>query len=168
MQCQLRSSFYLLVLFAVGVTAGCGGASRPSTYPVTGTVTFQGTPVAGAMVSFSPADAGTEARAAMGITDEQGNYSLTTFESGDGAMPGSYKVKVAKYDQSATPPVVSDRSAATDSAEGAMPANYVLETNTASAAPPKSELPERYASPSTTPLTFSVEATQNTYNIDLQ
>lgn len=162
----LRSSCLLSVLLMF--SAGCGGESRPTTHPVTGTVASKGSPVAGATVSFSPTETDAETRAAMGITDAQGNYSLTTFESGDGAIPGSYKVRVVKHDQPAAPPKVSERSEASVSAEGEMPADYVLQESTAPTGPPKNLLPEKYASPSTTPLTFTVEATPNTYNIDLE
>ncbi len=78
-------------VFAAAVV-GCG-KGRPKTVPVTGTVTFDGKPVEGASVAFYPAEGG---RPATGTTDAQGKFTLTTFESGDGALPGSYNVTVMK------------------------------------------------------------------------
>lgn len=83
--------------------AGCGGADgegdRPPRLPVSGTITYQGAPLADAQVTFNPeAQDGT---AAFGRTDAEGHYELTTFETGDGAVAGKYIVTITKYD---TPP----------------------------------------------------------------
>ncbi len=72
--------------------AGCGGNKNPATYPVKGTVKFNGQPLPDVIVTFFP----TEGRPASGMTDAQGNYTLTTFDPGDGALPGSHKVTVAE------------------------------------------------------------------------
>jgi hypothetical protein len=63
---------------------------------VSGVVTFRGKPLEGARVVFISKDPG--GLPASGITDEDGIYHLTTFEAGDGAVAGTYGVKVAKYD----------------------------------------------------------------------
>lgn len=78
---------------------GCGGASGdlPDTAPVTGTVTYNGEPVPNAQVMFYP-DEGP--KPAVGTADENGVYSLTTFEKGDGAIPGTHVVTVTAYDNS--------------------------------------------------------------------
>jgi hypothetical protein len=74
--------------------AGCGGGSgRPELVPVQGTVNFKGAPLAGATVTFycekSP-------RSAMGITDANGKFSLTTYDTNDGAVPGEHSVSITK------------------------------------------------------------------------
>jgi len=83
----------LVLLFA-----GCGGSAvdpdRTETVPVTGTVTHNGEPVEGASVTFMAQSA--DGRGASGTTDASGEFTLTTFEPGDGAIPGSYRVKIAK------------------------------------------------------------------------
>lgn len=91
--------------------AGCGGPPRASnaTVPVSGTVTQNGQAVEGASVTFERVD-GT--RGAVGRTDSSGRYSLTTFQAGDGAEPGEYRVTVVKYEvpeheEGETPPLVS-------------------------------------------------------------
>jgi hypothetical protein len=65
--------------------------SRPKTTPVQGTVTFQGNPLANATVVFSPRDGQYEA---IGMTDNEGKYSLMTFQAKDGAVPGEYLVAI--------------------------------------------------------------------------
>ncbi len=155
----MKFSPALLGLFVIVAFAGCG-SSQPSTYPVTGTVTYQGKPLEGANVGFSATDENT--RGAIGVTDSQGKYSLTTFEKGDGAMAGTFKVTVSKFDGPAPAPVeMADPSADTGSE---MPADYKPET-TAAAPAPKNLLPQQYFRPQTTPLSFTVEPGQNTFDI---
>ena len=69
---------------------------------MTGTVTLQGKPVAGAAITFVPT--GEEGEAASAITDSEGKYALTTWEAGDGARPGEYRVKVSKQEQQTVDP----------------------------------------------------------------
>lgn len=85
------------VLIATAALVGCtgGDADRVAVYPVSGVVTMDGDPVAGATVTFSP-KAGQPT--AVGRTDAQGKYQLTTYESGDGAAPGEYAVLISKSD----------------------------------------------------------------------
>jgi len=78
----------LLVLFL----SGCGGGSKAGTYPVTGVVTFKGEPLPNAAVTFFPV----QGRPAAGMTNAQGEYFLSTFAAGDGAMSGTYSVTVAE------------------------------------------------------------------------
>jgi hypothetical protein len=84
-------------LLCVVVMVGCTDTSdRPATVKVTGTVTYNGEPVPGATVAFSPK--AKDGHAAAGTTDDSGNFTLSTFGSGDGAVPGSYYVGVSKFE----------------------------------------------------------------------
>ncbi len=91
--------FACCAAFAVAmmVLAGCGGAGtsdRPDTVEVTGTVTYNDVPVAGATVTFKPQSS--DGRGATGRTDDSGRYQMTTFEPNDGVIPGEYHVTVTK------------------------------------------------------------------------
>lgn len=67
-------SLILILTCAVGALAGCGGASNaPVTYPVSGKVTFDGTPLAEGQIIFRDA-AGKVASAAGKI--ENGEYAF--------------------------------------------------------------------------------------------
>ncbi|MEX1224712.1 MAG: hypothetical protein WEA31_09215, partial [Pirellulales bacterium] len=84
-------------LIAVAVTAaaagcGCGGSDQPRAYHATGEVVYQGQPVEGAQVMFMPA----AARQATATTDADGNFVLSTYKTGDGAVAGEHEVTVAK------------------------------------------------------------------------
>ncbi|TMQ35118.1 MAG: carboxypeptidase regulatory-like domain-containing protein [Planctomycetota bacterium] len=74
-----------VVLATVG--CGCGGLVR-----VQGVVKLDDLPVEGAVVVFTlENDTG---HPAASITDAQGVFHLTTYKTGDGAMPGQYKVTI--------------------------------------------------------------------------
>lgn len=89
----------LIGLFVAATMVGCSGDSgHVKTAACTGTVTYKGAPVEGAIVTFNPSDK--SLKPAVGRTDAAGKYTLTTFEAGDGAIPGSYKVSVLKIDTS--------------------------------------------------------------------
>src|SRR5262249_21749636 len=93
----------LSTLVSVGIVlTGCSNSSRPPTYRVTGTVTSQEKPVAGAVITFVPT--ATDGEAASAITDSEGKYALTTWRAGDGARPGEYRVKVSKQEQTTVDP----------------------------------------------------------------
>lgn len=70
--------------------AGCGGGPRLA--PVSGTVTYNGKPLAGATIVFHPDQE--LARGAMGHTDDQGRYTLWTNTPGDGALVGTHQVTI--------------------------------------------------------------------------
>ena len=91
----LTRGFYWVGLFLVAVClCGCSGSSDIGTYDVTGTLTYNGQPVANVAVTFNPDGSGW---AATGKTDAQGKFSsLTTRESGDGIAEGEYTVTLSK------------------------------------------------------------------------
>lgn len=143
------------------VLAGSGctnepDADRPPVYRVTGTITQGGHPVAGATVKFELADG---SRTAVGRTDEQGEYSLTTYEPGDGAIAGAYRVTVVKHEQ---PTITFTDSQDTDQ-------EAPEERDDVERPPPKSLLPQIYADPATSGFTAVVTADgPNEFNFDLK
>lgn len=96
---QLRS--FSLSAVALGLffgLAGCGGANL-KTVKVPVTVTLDGRPLEGATISLLPvaADGGeTTGRPASGLTGSDGTCNLSTFSTGDGVVPGNYKITVSK------------------------------------------------------------------------
>jgi len=81
---------YSLIVLVVGLLIGCGGSNHEETAQVIGKVTYQGTPVTKGRIAFYPA----EGRPAMGTIQNDGTYSLTTFEPGDGALLGNHRVTI--------------------------------------------------------------------------
>jgi hypothetical protein len=85
------------VLALTVLAAGCGGPSNMAR--VTGVVTYNGTPVAGAKVMFDCP--GVSARTAVGVTDASGEFVLSTFAPGDGAVIGRHRVAVSPFSDEA-------------------------------------------------------------------
>ena len=143
--------------------AGCGsGGGSVVTYPVTGKLTLNGAPVAGATVTFSPEQPGIPT--AMGISDGQGLYKLTTYSSGDGAGEGSYKVLVYKLTEQDNTPALP-----THDPTGAGRSGAPAHSGPRGAGGKKSIslLPEKYMKASTTTLIKSVQKGQNTIDLEL-
>jgi hypothetical protein len=161
----LQSSIPLLAAVLLSVT-GCGdGTVKLGTVPVTGTVTQGGKPVEGAMVTFSPDGRG---HAAAGTTDASGKFSLTTQISGDGAVPGTYKVMVSKFEQTAQPMTAEDDIDAAYAAAEAAGQDISASGAGRPAAGPKNLVPDKYASPTTSGLTATVAETgENNFSFEL-
>lgn len=92
----------LLTVFAVG----CGGGAF-QTVPVDGLLTCEGKPVANVLVTFTPkggegVDPNNPGKSAVGKTDAEGRFTLTTYKIGDGAIVGQHTVRVDReYDPEA-------------------------------------------------------------------
>lgn len=90
--------FMVLLLLAAPFLAGCGSDNlQQPTYPATGKVTLGGKAVAGAMVVFHPVDKSKFKweELPQAVTNEQGEYSLYTYSSNDGAPAADYTVGIA-------------------------------------------------------------------------
>lgn len=90
---------WLVVTLVILVLAGGGywffftGGSDDGPFPVSGVITLDGAPYAGATVAFNATDK--KGRPASGVADADGKFRLTTSQEGDGAMRGKYKVTVS-------------------------------------------------------------------------
>jgi len=83
----------LPVLLALAV--GCGSADK-NLAPVSGTITLNGEPLAGATVTFIPKD-GTPGFGGVGKTDASGKYSLRgSRDNAKGIPSGEYRVVISK------------------------------------------------------------------------
>jgi hypothetical protein len=147
-------------LFAVGFLLGCNQSAAPPTYPVRGTVTYQGKPLTGAAVAFMADGA---SRVATGKTDDTGSFQLTTFQENDGAVPGSHVITVKKYqtDPPALPVAPPDGSVSpADEAKYTAAMARWLETA-------KIAVPKKYTDQRTSDLRQEVVAGENVFEITL-
>ena len=96
MTIQRRHRMTILFVCCLAIS-GCSGSGEPRPVPVSGTVEYNGQPLTQGNVAFVPVVA-TEGHAARGSIGPDGSFELTTFESGDGALPGDYKVTVFAND----------------------------------------------------------------------
>lgn len=151
----------LLLGTALGVMV-CFSGCDPSSVklaPVTGVVTYKGAPLKTANIKFLPA----EGPMAVGMTDEQGKFKLTT-NGRPGAVLGLHKVVITKVTGGTEAAAVPSSPKPEDMMK--MQKENMGKKNTG----PKSEIPESYANPDTSKLTADVtaKAADNDFSFDLQ
>lgn len=154
MRLLLSSLLLCPLLFAC---SGCensnGNPNRPPVVKASGIVTYQQKPIEGATILFTSVNSGP---AATGFTDENGAFQLRTYEPGDGAAAGQYKVSISKFDMSTSNPDLED--------------DLQNELNESDKEPigPDSVLPVRYGAAETSMLTEEVSSTgPNEFKFDL-
>lgn len=152
---QVSSVVFLAAL------AGCGPASI-GTVPGGGTVMLDGKPAEGATIVFHPESS--EGRPASGTTDASGVFKLTTEISGDGALPGSYKVAVTKWDR---PP--DNLPAVTNPGDSAqMDAIYKAKEKRGKEPQAKNAVATKYGDPASSGLTATVsKAGPNDFKLEV-
>lgn len=149
----VRAPALLLVLSFLAM--GCG-ESYPETYPVTGTVTYNGKPVEGANVALVPSDPAV--RSAGGMTDARGSFSVKTYfdseHQSEGAMPGDYGISVSKPGVVETPAGLKPEEAMA----------YYMKHG-----PPKALLPTKYQVPAKSGFKVTVgDASPEPLRLDLK
>ncbi|MGD9632951.1 MAG: carboxypeptidase-like regulatory domain-containing protein [Pirellulales bacterium] len=119
-------------------------------------VTLDGKPLDGAAVTLISSP-GSGIRGASGMSDANGDVQFTTFQPGDGVLPGEYKVVVTKTPKSIEEEMASyDRNNPED-----MERLAARERGGANAAFTASLLPRHYLSPDTTPLSCKVPSDED-------
>lgn len=147
-----RPRSLLVIALSVGLVCGCGSGlkARPAIAKVKGTVTYKGSPVANATVNFTAEGA---PRIATGMTDDQGRFQLSTYDTNDGAPVGTHKVTVTRVESTGPVGKMSPMDLAS---KGPPP-------------PPKGgAIPMKYTDVKTTPLLSTVEAGSNEKNLVLE
>jgi hypothetical protein len=152
----------LIITLCVFFT-GCG-PKGPAVQMVEGTVSFDGEPVADAVVGFVP-KGGSTGIPAVGQTDENGVYHLTSSQGGawgKGAVTGEYDVRVSKFlDLDAIAAEKANKDKPLEPGDPALAASGAL-------AKPKHHLPEKYADEKTSGLTVNVKKGKNVFDFDLK
>ena len=119
-----------LVPTLIGLTlllpaSGCGGDSgalkKVAVYPVKGSVVrADGTPLDGGQVYFVPKDG---AVTSEGKIAADGSFTLVTGNSGEGAPPGDFKIRIEPAD----PSVIANKKAKASGKKLPFPAKYLDE-----------------------------------------
>jgi len=147
---RARASLVLAVGLVVFAGQGCGTGKR--LVKVDGVLTWKdGTPISGAMVTFVPEGEG--GRDAAGLTGKDGTFNLTTYNAGDGALPGDYKVLVTKGSGAVEQPAVPTEP--TDQAKAMKEHDHKRKAHKGSERP---EIPTAYGKAGSTPLKWKVES----------
>ena len=140
------TSIFTVLLLAAGIL-GCGGASKTSS--VSGRVTYKGKAVPNANISFTPVEGAT--RAATGLTDSDGRFTLGTFSTSDGALPGNYRISIIARGP--------DRPPKPGETGSGMPGEMM---------PGDPIIPTKYFAPDTSGLTHEVKPGSNQVELNLK
>ncbi|MCA9069663.1 MAG: hypothetical protein KDA84_12100 [Planctomycetaceae bacterium] len=152
----------LILTATFGCLLGCGGTDHPPTKPVSGKVTYNGKPVTGAVVSFHLQE-GESPRNGTGQTNEEGEFEITTFESGDGAILGKHKVTIVKTEGEI------GQSGEVDTSDPGAAYDQAMRGAAQGKSKGKHLVPEKYATVELTPLEYSItEDSDNNYEIELK
>lgn len=144
-QNKIQNIFKVTLLTLSLAITGCGGGAgdQPDLGLVKGTVTFEGSPLAGASVTFMP-DSG---RPASATTDASGNYELVYIRDTKGCKIGHNKVMITS--------VVEGGNEMEAEGDDAAPAETT-----------KEKLPAKYNTD--TQLEADVKAGENTFDFELK
>jgi hypothetical protein len=157
-----------VLLFGGALSFGSWGCSsqpdRPATAPVRGVVTYQGKPVSKAAVAFLAPGAPAPAAA---VTDASGQFQLSTFQPGDGAVLGMHVVTVRQLPKTVDLPTggsTQATSAGPVDIEQAMRKTAHAIT-IARESPPA--IPRKYETRKTSDLRFEVKDGDNLFDLKL-
>ena len=85
---------WAVALLAVALASCSKSPEKPATYPVSGRVLYEGNPATGAVVILHAIGGAATGERPRAKADAQGEFTLTTFTTGDGAPAGDYAVTV--------------------------------------------------------------------------
>ncbi len=145
---SLAAAILCAALLAV---SGCG-RGRGNMGQVSGTVRYQGEPIRDGSIVFEVSGN----RPASGKIVDGQITQVTTFEPNDGVPVGSAKIAVRAFDDDDTASAVMDH-----------PGDIQRQETEGYMEVPKSLLPERYADPDTSGLTFQIERGENVLDLEL-
>jgi hypothetical protein len=95
-------NFFTTLALLIVVASGCSKSDgRVKVYPVSGKVSVRGTPAEGARVVFYPVSDELKKPGMpipYGITDSAGDFKLRSYDIGDGAPEGEYKIGIIWLD----------------------------------------------------------------------
>ena len=158
---------YLMLLAVAASAILVSGYGKDLGYrKTTGVVTLDGSPLAGAIVTFVAQGQGAESGAAT--TNEKGEYSANSGSVGEGLKPGEYKVTISKRETVVDEDLERLKAGEiTDDEYQEIKAKRGMKENSGSVG--ANLVPEEYSSAATTTLSATVtdNPKQNVFNFDL-
>ena len=93
-----RQTLLVLMICCIATTIGCSESeTRLTTHKVTGRIEKKGVGVPNATIIFHPKNPPAGFIKPRAISNAQGEFTLTTYESGDGAPVGEYEVTLEQW-----------------------------------------------------------------------
>lgn len=161
-----RQGLAILVAPALIAVVGCSDDGIGKRYPVTGSVSYNGKPVAKAGIALVPKGSNSGGQGANGTVENGQIVSVTTLNPGDGALPGEYVVTVTARDVDTAKAQAEGNEAAQKHGMGKMamvPPEMLAKAGNAA----KSTLPTKYESPATSTLNVTIKEEKNSLDLKL-
>jgi len=155
---RVQCSFVVAVVVAT-FAVGCGQGSK--LLPASGTITYQGKPVDGALVTFL----GEGNVLGSGTTDAAGKFTISTLGK-PGAVPGKNAVAITKTTGGSAAPAGMKAQATPPSAEEIQKMQAEMKSSM-SGAKVKQLLPAKYANPELSGFTADVQPGKSTFDFTL-
>lgn len=133
----------LILLLSIFLLTGCNSRKIEGLVPAEGTVVFNGDPLAGATVSFTPKNFSAGDRIGTAMTNENGFFVLKTLGE-SGVLPNEYRVIVVKNE-------LAPEKETTKKPQGKPPINRFLIGKVASV------IPVRYSDPELSGIICAIE-----------
>jgi hypothetical protein len=156
----------LLIGPALLMVLGCSDDGMGKRYPVSGTVEYNGKPVAKGSISFTP-KAEAAGRGASGPIEDGKFSALTTLNPGDGVMEGEYLVSVTASEIDAGKMSKEADELAAKKGMGKMtmiPPEMLAKANKEA----KSSIPKKYEKAATSGLNAKVNASSTSFKFELK
>ena len=167
------SAFFLTVnwlcIACVGVMViGCSSGSTALTLaPADGTVTFMGTPLAGATIMFAPE----KGAVAFAVTDLNGKFQMKTGgRNGVIVGPVTASITIPSSDDASVDPAIAKPPKTPEEAQAYMKKAGEMQAKMATTKPekPKDLLPPKYSKTDTSGLSYTIKANgDNHFDISL-
>ncbi len=155
----------LCLLVVCTSSLGCGGSGDPTIAPVKGIVSLDGKPVEGVQIIFQVQDS---PRSSMGITNDKGEYKLTTFNTDDGAIVGENSVSIVQMSKDSggvSGISINDMQSGKVNVDGGAGFRKNAEKSLAA----KTAIPKKYANPKESGFKRAVVlGSKNEFNFDLK
>jgi hypothetical protein len=143
----------LLVLVCLATSPGCGGSGRTPLGQVTGTVSYNGQPIASGTIIFEVPGA----RPANGKIVGGQIQEVTTYDPNDGVPVGQAKIAVFATEAPASSPA----------ATGGDPGQPIVIDENYMGGGAKPLIPPKYNDPATSGLNWEIKKGKNTVTLDL-
>jgi hypothetical protein len=147
---EMMLRFFCLWL-CFSFVVGCSDGGLEGLYQVRGRVLLDGEPIEGASVFFNPIQTTPKSRAAVGLTDKNGYFRLTTLKTNDGIYPGRYQIYCTKSE------LVPEAAMLTEAERKKKYTN----NNGIYSPPYQQAIPEKYINPTTSGFTYTVKKGKN-------
>ncbi|MDR2171962.1 MAG: hypothetical protein LBP59_17595 [Planctomycetaceae bacterium] len=145
---------FLKIIFALLFfcqVCGCSGGGLEGLYQVKGQVLLDDQPAENVNVFFSPVKKTAKARPAIGITDANGNFKLTTLKTNDGIYPGTYRIHLSKSELAPEALILTEEERK----------KKYTNKNGVYTPPYNQYIPKKYTNPNTSGLNYTVKKGKN-------